>query len=54
MELWHNRILVLDFGTLRQAIQSLSPDDKEQLLNRVANAEKKVEVKAEAPKRKGK
>ena len=32
----------LDFNTLRQAIETLSPDDKEQLLNRVANAEKKV------------
>jgi hypothetical protein len=32
----------LDFNTLRQAIETLAPDDKEQLLNRVANAEKKV------------
>jgi hypothetical protein len=32
----------LDFNTLRQAIETLSPDDKDQLLNRVANAEKKV------------
>ncbi len=32
----------LDFDTLRQAIETLSPDDKEQLLNRVASAEKKV------------
>ena len=34
----------LDFNTLRQAIETLSPDDKEQLLNRVASAEKKVSV----------
>jgi hypothetical protein len=34
----------LDFNTLRQAIDTLAPDDKEQLLNRVANAEKKVSV----------
>jgi hypothetical protein len=32
----------LDFNTLRQAIETLAPDDKDQLLNRVANAEKKV------------
>lgn len=32
----------LDFNALRQAIETLSPDDKEQLLNRVASAEKKV------------
>jgi hypothetical protein len=32
----------LDFNTLRQAIETLSPDDKDTLLNRVANAEKKV------------
>jgi hypothetical protein len=32
----------LDFDTLRQAIETLAPDDKEQLLNRVSNAEKKV------------
>lgn len=39
----------LDFNTLRQAIETLSPDDKEQLLNRVASAEKKVSaVKAPA------
>lgn len=33
----------LDFSTLRQAIESLAPDDKEQLLQRVNNAEKRVE-----------
>jgi hypothetical protein len=44
----------LDFGTLRNAIEALSPDDKEQLLNRVSNAEKKVEVKTAEPRKKGK
>ncbi|MDY7231134.1 hypothetical protein [Hyalangium rubrum] len=38
----------LDFNALRQAIETLSPDDKEQLLNRVASAEKKVST-AKAP-----
>ncbi len=37
----------LDFGTLKQAIETLNPDDREALLNRVSNAEKKVEVKAQ-------
>jgi hypothetical protein len=32
----------LDFNTLRQAIETLAPDDKEQLLVRVENAERKV------------
>ncbi|MCE9671068.1 hypothetical protein LY474_24970 [Myxococcus stipitatus] len=32
----------LDFNTLRQAIETLEPDDKEALLNRVTSAEKKV------------
>jgi hypothetical protein len=32
----------LDFNTLRQAIETLSPDDKDALLNKVGNAEKKV------------
>jgi hypothetical protein len=36
----------LDFNTLRQAIETLALDDKETLLNRVANAEKKVAVTA--------
>jgi len=42
----------LDFTTLRQAIESLSPDDKEMLLNKVVTAEKKVETAAEKPSRK--
>jgi hypothetical protein len=32
----------LDFNALRQAIEALAPDDKDMLLNRVANAERKV------------
>ena len=36
----------LEFDTLKQAIETLNPDDREALLNRVSNAEKKVEVKA--------
>lgn len=36
----------LDFNTLRQAIEALNPDDKEQLVMRVDTAEKKV---AKAP-----
>ncbi len=32
----------LDFNTLRQAIETLEPDDKETLLNKVASAEKRV------------
>ncbi|WP_224249825.1 hypothetical protein [Hyalangium gracile] len=32
----------LDFNTLRQAIETLAPDDKDALLSRVATAEKKV------------
>ncbi len=31
-----------DFNTLRQAIETLNLDDKESLINRVSNAEKKV------------
>lgn len=38
----------LDFGTLRQAIEALAPDDKDTLLNRVANAEKTVASSAGA------
>lgn len=38
----------LDFNTLRQAIETLEPDDKDALLTRVANAEKKV-APASAP-----
>lgn len=41
----------LDFATLKQAIETLNPDDRESLLNRVSNAEKKVEVKAEPRKK---
>jgi hypothetical protein len=37
----------LDFNTLRQAIETLNPDDKDSLLNRVGNAEKKVSASAE-------
>lgn len=37
----------LDFNTLRQAIETLGPDDKDALLNRVGNAEKKVSASAE-------
>ena len=37
----------LDFGILRNAIEKLAPDDREQLLSRVALAEKKVEAKPE-------
>jgi hypothetical protein len=36
----------LDFNTLRQAIETLALDDKDNLLNRVANAEKKVSTSA--------
>ena len=32
----------LDFSTLRQAIETLALDDKDTLINRVSNAEKKV------------
>ena len=42
----------LDYQVLRDAIEALSPDDKEQLLSRVANAEKKVEPKSEGAGRK--
>jgi hypothetical protein len=43
----------LDFGVLREAIEALNPDDRDNLLNKVSNAEKKVEVKAE-PRKKNK
>lgn len=33
----------LDFNVLRQAIESLDPDDKDALLNRIATAEKRIE-----------
>lgn len=38
----------LDFNTLRQAIESLGPDDREQLLARVNNAEKKIQAAQES------
>jgi hypothetical protein len=41
----------LDFGVLREAIEALNPDDRDSLLNKVSNAEKKVEVKAEPRKK---
>ncbi|MBK7863386.1 MAG: hypothetical protein IPJ65_33255 [Archangiaceae bacterium] len=43
----------LDFGVLREAIESLNPDDRDSLLNKVSNAEKKVDVKAEPRKKTG-
>jgi hypothetical protein len=46
-----NTVARLDFDTLREAIETLDPEDKEQLLNRVASAEKTVETKE---KKKGK
>lgn len=42
----------LDLNTLKQAIESLSPDDKEMLLNKVTSAEKRLETAAEKPSRK--
>lgn len=39
----------LDFNTLRQAIETLGPDDKEQMLAKVQNAEKKVATTEETP-----
>jgi hypothetical protein len=41
----------LDFGVLREAIEALNSDDRDSLLNKVSNAEKKVEVKAEPRKK---
>src|SRR6185436_3865467 len=41
----------LDFGVLRDAIEALNPDDRDSLLNKVSNAEKKVDVKAEPRKK---
>jgi hypothetical protein len=43
----------IDFGVLRDAIEALNPDDREALLNKVNNAEKKVDVKAEPRKKSG-
>lgn len=45
----------VDFDILRQAIETLNPDDKESLLSQVESAERKVEVKEGAkadPKKK--
>jgi len=39
----------LDFNTLRRAIETLEPDDKESLLTRVSSAEKKVAPASEPP-----
>lgn len=39
----------LDFNTLRQAIETLEPDDKDSLLGRVANAEKKISAASPPP-----
>ena len=41
----------MDFGVLREAIEALNPDDRESLLNKVSNAEKKVDVKSEPRKK---
>ena len=41
----------MDFVVLREAIEALNPDDRDSLLNKVSNAEKKVEVKAEPRKK---
>ena len=41
----------LDFDTLREAIETLSPEDKETLLSRVASAEKRVEAGADTVKK---
>lgn len=38
----------LDFATLRDAIETLSPDDKDMLLSRVTTAEKKIEAAAKS------
>lgn len=42
----------LDFNTLRQAIESLAPDDKDLLLSRVATAEKRIAAAEEAKRKK--
>jgi hypothetical protein len=39
----------LDFNVLRQGIETLGPDDKEQMLTKVTNAEKKVATTEETP-----
>jgi hypothetical protein len=42
----------LDFNTLRSAIDILAPDDRDALLTKVNNAEKKIEVKADPTRKK--
>jgi hypothetical protein len=42
----------LDFNTLRSAIEILAPDDREALLTKVGNAEKKIEVKPDPNRKK--
>ncbi len=44
----------LDFETLREAIEALNPDDKDQLLSRVAAAEKKIENMPKTPSKRRK
>lgn len=46
------KVARMDFGTLRQAIDVLAPDDKDQLLSRLASAEKRVESAGESGGRK--
>ena len=41
----------LDFAVLRQAIETLAPDDKDQLLAKVANAERSVQSHEETRRR---
>lgn len=48
------KVARLEFTTLRKAIEVLSPDDKDQLLARVASAEKRVESAGETTERKKK
>jgi hypothetical protein len=45
------KVARLDFSTLRMAIETLSPDDKDQLLARVANAEKTIQSRPDDTKR---
>jgi hypothetical protein len=45
------KVARLDFSTLRMAIETLSPDDKDQLLARVANAEKTIQSHPDDTKR---
>jgi hypothetical protein len=43
----------MDFNTLRQAINTLNPDDKDQLLARVASQEKRVDAEKPATGKRG-